>query len=105
MIPNIEQERYGDTQQPGNLFGRRPVDFPPLVLPSTSRQMEVCLSRKPTTSRLCFLQLASDISLISDDQSLAGRGDKPLSICRESGSHLPPSETCHTPSNTPLIEM
>src|SRR6266404_1840294 len=69
------------------------------------RQMEVCLSRKPTTSRLCFLQLASDISLISDDQSLAGRGDKPLSICRESGSHLPPSETCHTPSNTPLIEM
>jgi hypothetical protein len=36
MIPNIEQERYGDTQQPGNLFGRRPVDFPPLVLPSTA---------------------------------------------------------------------
>jgi hypothetical protein len=36
MISNIEQERYGDTQQPENLFGRRPVDFPPPVLPSTS---------------------------------------------------------------------
>ncbi len=36
MIPNIEQARYGETQQPVNLFGRRPVDFPPLVLPSTS---------------------------------------------------------------------
>ncbi len=36
MVPNIEQERYGDTQQPGNLFGRRPVDFPPFVLPSTA---------------------------------------------------------------------
>jgi hypothetical protein len=36
MISNIEQERDGDTQQPENLFGRRPVDFPPPVLPSTS---------------------------------------------------------------------
>jgi hypothetical protein len=36
MIPNIEQARYGDTQQPGNLFGRHLVDFPPLVLPSTA---------------------------------------------------------------------
>ena len=36
MIPNIGKERYGETQQPENLFGRRPVDFPPLVLPSTA---------------------------------------------------------------------
>ena len=36
MISNIEQERYDDTQQSENLFGRRPMDFPPPVLPSTA---------------------------------------------------------------------
>jgi hypothetical protein len=36
MIPIIEQERYDDTQQSENLFGRRRVDFPPPVLPSTA---------------------------------------------------------------------
>ena len=36
MISNIEQDRYGDTQQPENLFGRHLLDFPPLVLPSTA---------------------------------------------------------------------
>jgi hypothetical protein len=36
MISNIEQDRYGDTQQPENLFERHLVDFPPLVLPSTA---------------------------------------------------------------------
>jgi hypothetical protein len=36
MISNIEQDRYGDTQQPENLFERHLVDFPPLALPSTA---------------------------------------------------------------------
>lgn len=36
MISTIGQQRYVDTQQTESLFGRRPVDFPPLALPSTA---------------------------------------------------------------------
>jgi hypothetical protein len=36
MISSIEQDRYGATQQPENLLGRRPVHFPPPVLPSAA---------------------------------------------------------------------
>src|ERR1700693_3985580 len=53
--------------------------------------MEVCLSRKPTTIRLCSLQLASETSFVrltSGDPSLGDRDDNLRSVPRESGPTL-----------------